>query len=280
MMDLTYDFQVIKKILIKASLLVKDDSLDNFHSNNISMSRELLACWEKSAENSEINALFQNWLVQNSSGENKFQMVQLEPQDTDTDINIAIKTCQISKTKIIIGDNFLPQSRHFPNIKFCKENLFFQANKSIHDFSIVENYFQNNILRIFPFFLAPPVQINVPANRNSEILAQYLAEFYDENILIQDLFFVTNEPNFNRYIVPHIKPNSSLTIVISTEDGKKHKQRIEKKYSNCTVKCYDKKLLHEGFISTQSYKINLGYRLLIFGDKGKTNKESISIFPK
>ena len=124
------------------------------------------------------------------------------------------------------------------------------------------------------------IQLQIEENKDAELLAKYLVNFLKgDNVEIQDAYLVSNpnnEKNFQEYIYPHIK-DKNITLIIPTEDGAEHKQRLVQKYK-AKVKCYAKEKIHQSYIKTDLYRIDLGYRFDVFGTNGKTKREMIHIY--
>lgn len=121
--------------------------------------------------------------------------------------------------------------------------------------------------------------LEVKENQSADLLAKYLSYFYDDEITIQDRYFIENETNFQKYIQPYIPSGSTLKIIIPTEQGSTHKKRLENKYKTKVV-CYKAETIHSGYIETKNFKILMGYRLDTFGSNGGTKRENITIIRK
>lgn len=123
-------------------------------------------------------------------------------------------------------------------------------------------------------------------------MAEYLSLFYKDskNITIKDVYLDNEENlrNFKNYILPFIdKEKCKITLLLYWENSTKKKE-LERKFKQ--IKGYNieiKKLpnsshLHDSFIEGDNYKINIGYRLKLFGDRddGLTEEEVVNITRK
>ena len=134
-----------------------------------------------------------------------------------------------------------------------------------------------------------PTRLEVELDSESEILGKYLAKFLrgSKYIKIKDRYITQpeNERNLNDYILKYVrKENTKLIFVISENRSKSELVERFKNYNGykSQIEFVDDKQTHHSSIETESYIIDLGYRLRVFGDieDGKTEDEIINITRK
>ncbi|HDR7517150.1 hypothetical protein [Bacillus mobilis] len=261
-----------------------DDALDperrerkrRIHYHKLLMNKQLEEKLEVKAKELGVGELFQNWFVQVSyTAEN----IQFEEESEETEeLAVLIDLANSSDHKIVVCD--VERSSIFQNkiIRFCTAETFGKSNDDFIKMDhLIELEREGSVVKNLFSLFETPIELDVSQNKPSLSLAKYLSSFYDEEeIVIQDLYFVSNENNFKDYILPYIPEGCKRTIIIPKSAGATHKKRIEQKYK-ATVKCYDDINMHESYILTKNYKIKLGYRLDLFGSNGKTKKETVHI---
>ncbi|GGG34168.1 hypothetical protein GCM10007425_31100 [Lysinibacillus alkalisoli] len=224
-----------------------------------------------------INELLQGWLINNahSNGSN-ISIEKVSPSAPEQ--NIYFHAHQEVSDSLLIGNFDRPVPRTFrynsiEDIKKPKENLI-----TLNDVQDILTKF-GRLKKWFSVY-ETSIQLQIEENKDAQLLAKYLVNFLKgDNVEIQDAYLVSNpnnEKNFQEYIYPHIK-GKNITIIIPTEDGAENKQRLIQKYK-AVVKCYPKEKIHQSYIKTDLYRIDLGYRFDVFGTNGKTKREMIHIY--
>jgi len=237
-------------------------------------SNQLRERWEEKMKQMGLFPQFSTWLPQALASR---QSMKLISHKETTGKEVLIEVAKNSQIPIVVGEFTLNELRENQPVRFCDQNIFSQPHRQIVTMDQVKEI-QNRGGKVRHWFslFETSIHLEVNANQSADLLAEYLSYFFDEEMLIQDKYFINNENNFDTYIFPRLPSLVNLTIIIPTQQGSTHKSRLEKKYG-ATVKCYDQAQLHEGFIKTKQYKISIPYRLNMFGTNGRTTKESINI---
>ncbi|WP_144502535.1 hypothetical protein [Bacillus thuringiensis] len=255
-------------------------------------SNELINQWREALANNQLEEYFDSWLfslLSSSNGEFikvKLPQSSLVKGDCTEEQKVLLETAYQSDSKLIIGDYLHQLMNQNKELSFVSKKAFSQSKKKlvkmkeIMDVLDDKKPLKNDLFNVYE----SPLKIEIGTD-DAQILAKYLSTFYSEKITIQDMYFTKNkdnERNFDQYILPYLnKGEVELNFVIPTEDGAKYKPYILKKYKdyNPTVKCIaaNNKILHKGIIRSTDFEIQIGYRLKIFGENGKTYPETIHI---
>lgn len=262
-------------------------------NNKLIVSDELINIWREFFISKNAENIFENWLYGNAVlSQGYIKKVALDETDKDEE-NVIIDTCLLSEDKIIVGENnFIPAQKR-QNITFIS-NSNFNKNKNqrikIEDISNVFNRRRmDNMFSIYE----TPVVIDVSMNSDSYILAQYLALFYKDSskVTIRDMYLDNedNLRNLKKYILPYIdKSKCQVVLQLYWGNNASRKKELEKIFNNLdgyniTIQgLRHKEFTHESFIESDKYKLNIGYRMKLFGDKddGLTEQETVIITKK
>lgn len=253
-------------------------------------STELLNIWEEHMKNSNLEELYNDWLLDISTSQARFKKVNLR-SNLDADVldkeSILLENSKISKQKILIvdfDDNTMNKYIR-DQVKFVNWSAMSASKKQQVTVIDIENYYKNNIplkKDIFNLF-ETPVNIQVSSGTSSNTLSKYLAEFYDEDsAFIHDTYIATNalnEKNFSTYVLSYLKELGTKNVQIANfvENGSR-KAPLERKHG-IKVKSVQKTngTNHTGYIKTSKYKITIPYRMQVFGDNNRNCEDSITI---
>ena len=244
-------------------------------------SNELQSEWEKGMKQYNLIDPYYDWLFGVINSKKSFKKIPLPTESKvqgqcDTKDHVVLSTSYESKSKIVVGDYNANLRRSNRQLKFVNKKCFSSNKRDIITMQMVDETLKDTILKKYLFdIFETPIYLCVNKNSSADLLAEYLSGFYDEEITIQDLYLINddNENNFKKYILPHInKGNCKITLVISTKDGSNFKKKLlDTDYNGyqIAVKCGEKGDLHPGFIETSKFRINIGYRLAVFGQAAK-----------
>lgn len=267
-------------------------------------SKELLAIWRKLEEselfraNPILKQQFQYLITQLPQKPSKFRMVhptltgvQGDPNDKQ---RVVLGTAYQSKDKIVVGNYPEPLRLSNVDLIFVSKEAFSKPKSSTITWDqvrIVLSRSSNFIDDLFQVF-ETPIRLEVPEGSDSDLLACYLANFYDEDhLVIQDAYFVQNdgnEQNFVDYVLPKVHPNCQITL----RSQIKRETRVQglnkqSKYESMSgrkikVDCLHRhqENLHDGYFETSKYRLTIPYRLGIFGANGKNLQCTIHINAK
>lgn len=262
-------------------------------NNRLVVSDELINIWKEFFISKDAENIFENWFYGNAVlSQGYIKKVKLDETNKD-EKTVIIETCLLSKDKIIVGDNnFIPINKR-ENIKFISNRNFNNEKNQrikIEDISNVFN--RRRIDNLFSIY-ETPIVIDVSMNSDSYILSKYLSLFYKDSskVIIRDMYLDNEENlrNFKKYILPYID-KSKCEVVLQLYWGKNasRKKELELKFNN--LEGYNiiiqglrhKEFTHESFIESDKYKLNIGYRMKLFGDKddGLTEQETVTITKK
>ena len=254
-----------------------ENIISRLSRHQIVITRNIHEDYKSYFETRGINQLLQGWITDNMHSANSNISIEKVPLPEKNE-NIYIQAHKEIPESLLIGDfkETLPQGlKHnsIDDIKKPKEHLI-----TLTDVQDVLTKF-GRLKKWFSVY-ETSIQLQVEENKDAQLLANYLVNFLKgDNIEIQDAYLVANpnnEKNFKKYIYPYIK-GKNITLVIPTEDGATHKKRLIQTY-NAQVKCYSKEKIHQSYIKTDYYRIDLGYRFDVFGTNGKTKREMIHIY--
>lgn len=235
----------------------------------------LVSEWEVFAKEKGQTLAYQQWLPSTLASKKTLKKVE-DTKGSLEDILIGI-TNQFTGS-IVVGDVDSAIISANKTTLFCSKKTFGEVKKdfiSMEDIKEIDK--SGGFLKNWFSLFETVVCLKVNQNQDAKLLAKYLSYFYDEKeMIVQDKYFVNNEGIFDKYIKPYIPTNCKLKIIIPVSNGSTHKKRLERKYG-AEIKCLQDDTLHEGYIETSEFRINLGYRLKIFGQNEKTNRESIYI---
>ncbi|MDK0629171.1 hypothetical protein [Clostridium perfringens] len=258
--------------------------------NKIIASNELLNIWETNAKENKYLNVYQGWLFARANQKGLFEKVdcsnELELVKSDNDEErITLATAKASNKKILIADYDAKVKNENKDIIIIKSNIFNKEKQQIIKSSDLENLIvHKNFDKIFDIY-ETPITIDISLNFDSSILAEFLSKFYlnSKKVIIKDKYLIQNESSLEQYIMPYIKKGETEIIFISSWD--KHTKASYSKFTNykgykSTIKNEKKDLAHSSYIESDKYRIDVGYRLNIFGKNGKTNAETIRILKK
>lgn len=260
--------------------------------HTVIVSNELIEIIEKDAEVNNYEDLFEEWFLSRYREVKKLKKVKIndiniDEEDIDGNDIIVIKTSYASDDKIVIGDFNSTIINKYIDVKFIPTRIFIKDKKQTVNLSDIDNVLNRNRFdKIFDIY-ETPIYIEVSNGGDSKVLAEYLSRFYANKdfITIKDTYLDNrdNERNLNNYILAYInKDSSKIRFLICWESS--NKQKLESKYTNyrgynSEINKVHDNMQHDSFIKTDDYKIDLGYRLKVFGDRDddKTEHETITI---
>lgn len=238
------------------------------------VNESLIEEWEKSMNQETIRQAYSFWFTQALADQTKLKWVN----ELQAEQSLLVNAASQVKHSVVVADGVsLNEVKDNSTIWFCDKETFGETSKQSVSMREIEEINRHGVKQkhLFSIF-ETPIHVEVKENQSSELLADYLAFFYDEEMIVQDLYFIKNEKNFKKYIWQRLPSPCRLTIHMSTENGRLHKKRLEREYS-ATVKSFSEETLHEGYIQTKRFKISIPYRLRIFGDSEKTKREIVNI---
>ncbi|MDU2444619.1 MAG: hypothetical protein E7D43_09370 [Clostridium perfringens] len=263
-------------------------------NNILVVSEELIELWENSCDNELLKNQFKEWFYGNVVLTNGY-IKKVKLQDLSENINekdIIIETCDLSIDKILVAESNIIQGNKKTMIRYINNSIFNMDKKQRIKVQDINNIIYRRINNDFFSIYETPITIDVTANSDSKCLAEYLSLFYNDskNITIKDVYLDNEENlrNFKKYVLPFIKKEDcKITLLLYWKDGnrKNELERVFKGINGYNIEI--KKLpssthLHDSFIEGDNYKINIGYRLKLFGDKddGLTEQDIITITRK
>lgn len=292
-LEITLSKEIIRS---KFDLDTKYDELRNRINRHILViSDELKSIWDRDAEENNYKEEYDEWILSISRDIDKIKKVNIEDFKKDLPENlskedIAITTALASKDKILIGDYSNNLKNKYSKIKFVTYEAFLRENKQTVKLNDIEEVLvKNKCYELFDIY-ETPVRIEVTYG-NADILAKYLAKFYEgsKNIIIKDKYLnnAENERNLKQYILKYINRDECRIKFILYWD-KKDKENLESRFRNYNgyksdVVLAKKDMAHSSYIETDKYMIDLGYRLKVFGgleNDGETEYEIINITKK
>lgn len=292
-LEITLSKEIIRS---KFDLDTKYDELRNRINRHILViSDELKSIWDRDAEENNYKEEYDEWVLSISRDIDKIKKVNIEDFKKDLPENlskedIAITTALASKDKILIGDYSNNLKNKYSKIKFVTYEAFLRENKQTVKLNDIEEVLvKNKCYELFDIY-ETPVRIEVTYG-NADILAKYLAKFYEgsKNITIKDKYLnnAENERNLKQYILKYINRDECRIKFILYWD-KKDKENLESRFRNYNgyksdVVLAKKDMAHSSYIETDKYMIDLGYRLKVFGgveNDGETEYEIINITKK
>lgn len=287
-LELTVDGELLVNLFKTNGSVANIRIADRLSKHTLVASSDLLRSWKEKMEAMGLTELYENWLFEVMASRERFIKIEAcneESGFTNNEIkDILIRTAKKTEKKIVVGNFDTNEMNKNQDIQYVNEKILSNEKRQQAKVQSIEEHYNKRILLkqyIFDLFESP-ISIEVEKGSSSDTLACYISEFYDtKSLIIQDVYLPSvsqNEDNFKDYILPYIdRELCDITLIISTKDGKR-KATFEKNYG-VKVKCIppEKDKLHEGFIKTSKYRITIPYRLLVFGDKGKNNKDYISI---
>ncbi len=178
-------------------------------------------------------------------------------------------------------------------MKFITNRNFSNEKNQTVTISDIQNVLKlNRLEKLFDIY-ETPIRIEVAQNSPSQLLSEYLSIFYRDAcfIEIQDACFIEiqdaylsereNENNLNQFILKYVnKARCEILFVLNWTATTK--TNLELKFTNYNgyntkVKSLKARQAHPSHIRTEDYRIDLGYRLKIFGKNNKTENEIIKI---
>lgn len=270
-----------------------DDGFNNSRSrlsNHILvLSDELLDLWERDARDNQYHLQFQHWYFSLIGTAKKLKKVTLKDHGMEEreEGHIVSDTARHSKDKAVVGHVEKSISKHYKDLCFISESIL--KKEKAHTISIgdIKDVWDGAVLEHFFDIAETPIRIEVKMGDDAEILADYLSLFYrdSKHITIKDTYMHKNEHNLKNYVMKYIPRNTAITFRAFW--NYKIKQELIDKFTNymgypSSVVTENKKLSHHSYIESDTYIIDLGYRLRVFGDKedGKTEEEIIMISKK
>lgn len=276
---------------------------NRFHRHLLVGSKELLAVWRKLEEGNQFRTplarlQFQNWMTMAIQKPNSLlrmvkadlSLVQGEPTEDQCAV---LGTAYLSKDKVIVGD--YPEALRTANSEliFVSRGTFSKVKANVTTWDQVERVISQttNFKEDFFDVFETPVVLEVPQDSDTQLLADYLARFYDDKLVIQDYYFVEsdeNERNFDTYVLPKLSSSCQVTVRSNINRSLQVKGNDKRtKYAGMTGYAITleyierrRENLHDGYFETSKYRVTNPYRLGIFGTNGKNRKCTIHIFPK
>lgn len=262
-------------------------------NNRLIVSDELINIWKEFFISKNAGNIFENWFYGNAVlSQGYIKKVELDETDKDEKTAI-IETCLLSEDKIIVGDNnFIPVNKR-ENITFISNRNFNNDKNQRIKIEDISNVFNRRRMDNMFSIYETPVVIDVSMNSDSYILSQYLSLFYKDSskVTIRDMYLDNEENlrNLKKYILPYIdKSKCEVVLQLYWGDNASRKKELEKIFNNLegyniTIQGLRRKeFTHESFIESDKYKLNIGYRMKLFGDKddGLTEQETVIITKK
>lgn len=261
---------------------------ERLSKHTLAASGELLDLWQKKMESMGLSEVYQSWLFQVMTSREQFRRIETCEDESRFPKNeikdVLIRTAKNTEKRIVVGDFNATEINNNRDIQYVNKRVLSKEKRQQIKLQNIAEHYNNQLLlknNIFDLFESP-ISVDVEQGSSSEMLARYLSEFYDSNLLIiQDLYLPSdtqNEENLKKYVLPYIDRESCEVILNMSTNNGKYKKKFEDNYG-LKIKCIppEKDKLHEGFIKTSKYRITIPYRLKIFGEKGKNNKDCISI---
>lgn len=276
--------------------------VDRLRRHTLVGSKELWREWEKLEESSifqnnpALLQFFQEWVVNIPTNPSYKSVVVPETSKVHGDPTdkerAVLATAYESQDKIVVGDYSDALRRANHELRFVPKDSFSTERPgsiTLRDIEGVLDGPSNLKRKLFAIF-ETPIELSVPENGDAELLARYLAHFYDEKMVIQDKFFLENdqnEANFVTHVLEKLPDKSKSEIELRVMVNQKLSAKgatIKKKYecrTDCkiTVKCIQetRENLHSGYIESSRYRIGVEYRLFVFGRNNKTVGDTIRI---
>ncbi|ASS73720.1 hypothetical protein CIG75_01150 [Tumebacillus algifaecis] len=266
-------------------------------------SKELGREWEKLEQshvfqnNPTVRQVFREWLTNLVQSPRTYKSVKLpvsskvqgEPSEKERTV---LGTAYESKDKIVVGDYPDELRRANPDLKFVPKDDFSKEHSvsiTLRDVQLALDGAGNLKKKWFAIF-ETPIELQVPENGDADVLARYLAYFYDNKLVIQDKYFVAddqNEANFVEYVLAKLPEHQNCEIelrVMVNEQLRRKGTEKKNKYeglagSKITVRCIQegRENLHEGYIESGAFRMQVPYRLKVFGRDKKTEVCTIQI---
>lgn len=295
-LQLTLNKTILDSIIPPVSPALMDSNCRNIINrvdrHTVIVSNELIEIWESYAKEKGYLEDFLYWLYDIENKAQKFKKNSIQEHATivgevTDEEKVILDTSNTSDNKIVVGDyNSTLVRNNNLQFKFIS-NTVFNKNKvqeiSLNDIEniLIHKRYINNV-SFFDIF-ETPIILHITPNGSSSLLSEYLSQFYKNSteIVIQDKFLFNNIKNLDDYILPYIdKGKTSIKFIISSECGTRKNELKDYKGYTTSVKCEKDSCVHASFIESDRYRISLGYRLNIFGSRGKTNSEIIRIDKK
>ncbi|PWK16480.1 hypothetical protein [Tumebacillus permanentifrigoris] len=278
--------------------------ITRIHRHILVGSRELRKVWDRLVEQPPFrdNAFLQealgDWFTDILTSASKYHSVTVdEPSKVQGEVNafekILLDTAYASPSKIVVADMKYAVRAANPELTYVSKDAFSKpappsiTMSQVRDVLKGESNLKKDLFAIFE----TPIHLQVSKSDDPDVLAQYFANFYDQKLVIQDKFFIgneKNEANFKKYILPHLKPGCDIKIRAMI----KQNDQAQRKKCSLTKQAYAKQKdfkididsieetredLHDGYIESSAYRIDIPYRMFVFGEGGKTTANSINI---
>lgn len=287
----------VSKDIIKRKFNINDKYnkvRERLNDHTLVVSSELLKTWEQDAKENKYQEQFQNWYFSLINSKQKIKKVKAADYNKIKDAEsiedkALIATAMMSKDKIAVGYMHVKTRRKNRSVLYVSEGTFMREGSQTVTMKDVRRVMvAGNTHSIFDIY-ETPTRLEVELDSESEILGKYLAKFLrgSKYIKIKDRYITQpeNERNLNDYILKYVrKENTKLIFVISENRSKSELVERFKNYNGykSQIEFVDDKQTHHSSIETESYIIDLGYRLRVFGDieDGKTEDEIINITRK
>jgi hypothetical protein len=304
-LEITVDESILQELVLPSLGNVERTNMSNRierHTlvGSAMLRQEWLNLLEKDffQRNPSLREYIENWLTNIMTDKTRYKSVTADPEKVKGNPSpreqAVLEAAYESECKIVVGDYSGELRRANPQLRFVSRNSFAKAPstmitmKQVQDVLDGPSNLKNDLFAVFE----TPVQLIVNKKSSAELLAKYLAHFYDDKLVIQDQWFLQDEKNranFESYILPYVDQATctiELKVMVNRElaqIGSQQKRLYEgKKGYRIKVHCIDqaKENLHEGYFESSKYRMNLGYRLFVFGTKGENLPDTISIFKK
>lgn len=251
-------------------------------NNKVIYNDNIIDHWESyiSKEKPELMIYFHNFIPKLMSLPENFSLKEDSQNPENKELSVLERAALDLNDSIVVDDFKLNNFKKYKSIKYCKPEDFKSSFSNCIKINEITS-FNNGGVYIKNLFslIELPLVIEVSNNQSATELASFIGRFIakTKNITIQDAYFETNHLNFEKYIVPFIDEGTSIFIKSKTFKNNSLKRSLEQKFN---LKFSFDSDIHRGFIQTDNYDIELGYRLAIFGENDKTKKENINIREK
>ena len=250
-LEITIDDTVLKDLFLPiGNDKVRMNRVVRINRYTLVVSEELLAEWEKGMKQYKLIELYNDWLVNAISSRENFRKVKLSDHTKVEGSSwlkdqAVLSTSYESASKIVVGDYSFDLRRSNRQLRFVDIKSFSSDKRDTITMQMIEQTLSDtDTIKKYLFDIyETPVILAINNHSSARLLAIYLSQFYDDKIVIQDLYFIQNEHNFKSYILPYInRDRCNITVIISTSDGAQHKKRIQREYKDyrITVKCEPK----------------------------------------
>lgn len=259
-------------------------------NNILAVSEELQKNWEEYFESKNMQYNYQQWFATMVLFEDRIKKIK-DIGATSDENDILLATSNLSKDKLLVAkSNIIPSDKR-AIVKYVSIDTFNSEKKHRVEVEDIRKLkMSNRTTDIFNLY-ETPITVDVKKNSNSKILAEYLSEFYSDSnkLVIQDMYLdnPVNTQNLREYILPYIdKEKCEITLNLFWGTDSNKKRDLERKFKDFDgykvniIGISQKDEAHSSFIESDKYKINLGYRLRIFGENNKTECEIINITQK